>query len=157
MEGHNCLATNMQVNILSGLPGSGKSYHLRKHRQPGDIVLSADIVMGPIFKGYRLPEIHQSLIREYVALMERGGAKTVWIDNTNVSAAEIAPYYTVGKAFGAEVDILRFIPDPRIASARKVHAVSPETFQKMQQKLIRLIWEEINGFVMWKPSQIFYD
>jgi len=147
----------MLVNILSGLPGGGKSYHLRNHRQPEDTVLSADIKMGPVFRGYLLPEIHLSLVREYIALVARQGPGTIWIDNTNVSAAEIAPYWTVGKAYGAEVNVLRFIPDPRVAFARKIHDVAPKSYQKMQQKLIRLMWEEINGFVMWKPSQVFSD
>jgi len=113
----------MQVVILRGISGSGKSSYAK---MLGMEIVSADHFFE--FDGeYRfdpklLPIAHRQCLRTYVEMVRKG--KSVVVDNTNCSLIECAPYIAVAQAYliiGTMV--VDFHTDPQLAFNRSVHGV----------------------------------
>ncbi len=138
----------MKVTILQGLPGSGKSTYAQKildsiaAANDGDWegyeVVSADhfFMRGGTysFNPGKLPEAHAACLREYVDTL-RSGVEHVFVDNTNTSVAEVAAYYALAQAYGAEVEILYFPCTPEEAARRNTHGVPLAGCQAMAARL----------------------
>jgi predicted kinase len=138
----------MKVTILQGLPGSGKSTYAQNlinsiaAANDGDwegyVVVSADHFFMRVgtysFNPGKLPEAHAECLREYVDAL-RHEAEHVFVDNTNTSVAEVAPYYALAQAYGAEVEILYFPCDPQVAAERNTHGVPLAGCQAMAKRL----------------------
>lgn len=103
----------MKVFVMRGLPGSGKSSWIktqiaRMESQAPNVVISADsyhleTVDGKSvykFRPERARAAHDCCLSEFVRTMSLPSAIEVFVDNTNLSAWEIAPYVRVAEAFG---------------------------------------------------------
>lgn len=131
----------MQIKILSGLSGSGKTTFWQEHF-PGAFVVSADGFFcarakqlgldyhngGEGFDPSLLTEAHADCFRRFLSALEEQ-AHLVVVDNCNTSAWEIAPYVLAGAAYGYGVEILRLHCDPDTAMLRNVHGVPIAAFE----------------------------
>lgn len=101
----------MQVIVLRGLPGAGKSYYtqgLLFHHDDAVIVSADDfyVVNGVYTYTGKDQEAHQACWRDFkAALAVKTG--TVIVDNTNTEAHEIAPYVMEAWSRGYAVRIVR--------------------------------------------------
>ena len=104
-----------KVIILSGVSGSGKStliaHYLVNHKSTFKIV-SAD---NYFYKGAdycfdpsKLGEAHAQCFREFIEGMTtnwKDDDHVIFVDNTNTTEVEIAPYVLGAQAFGYDVEI----------------------------------------------------
>ena len=124
----------MQTFILRGVPGSGKSFlakQLAKSR--GAVIVSADtyfegrkIAFNPALIG----EAHASCFRAFLRTASAKRSDIV-VDNTNLTAWEISPYYLGSAALGYDAEILEVDCDPSVAFARQTHGVPAHVHKGM--------------------------
>lgn len=137
-----------RVIIMRGIPGSGKSTYVR-NRFPGALVCSADHYFEQSgeykFDASKLSEAHSACLRRFVRAVAHYGSLLVVVDNTNISAAEIAPYFQLAQAYGYEVTIYTVECQPAVAAKRNVHGVPEATIERMAKSLK----EAENFFPRW--------
>lgn len=145
------MAPKIIVKVLQGTPGSGKSTYARVMSNNGDYneYFSSDeyfITNGVYtFDHTKLDLAHSWCLRQFVdevtlAYSEINTGEldedlTIWVDNTNTSITDIAPYYAVAHAYGAEVEIIRFVCEPAVCATRNIHGVPEKTINKMLSRL----------------------
>lgn len=148
------------ILIARGIPGSGKTTGLTDRagltgspfddrgapRWPN--YFSTDLYWGPAYAFDRdqLSAAHAWTLRQFlVRLLELDGLygapgladrELLLVDNTNITAAEIAPYAQAGLAFGHAVRVVTFLCDPRVAMRRGRHAVSSGQILRMHANLL---------------------
>jgi len=135
------------VKILRGIPGSGKS---TLAREMGEVTVSADdyfTVDGVYsFNPRELPNAHQACWRRFYREAE-AGTEVIVVDNTNITAAEIAPYVLPAEANGYKIQIITIQADPVQAFNRNVHGVPFEVVLRMAERLNSEVlppwWEHI--------------
>jgi predicted kinase len=125
------------VTILVGIPGSGKSRYAQLRADLGKdlaVVVSADALFSESgtyrFDPSRLGEAHAQCMRRFVEAM-RAATELVVVDNTNTTATELAPYYAVARAYGYDVEVVRFACDPAVGASRNAHGVPFATCLRM--------------------------
>jgi tRNA uridine 5-carbamoylmethylation protein Kti12 len=118
-----------QVIVLSGASGSGKSVLARRlaseARTAGvDVVtVSADdafFAPDGTYKwdGDKLGEAHDECFRNFLKALVTLPEGLVLVDNTNTTAADIAPYMRAASAFAWTAKVVRIMVDPKVAAAR---------------------------------------
>lgn len=140
-----------KVIILSGISGSGKSTYAQKlvdeadrrgeiHSTVHDVQLvSADDYFTATwqegaetkseynFDPSKLSKAHQQCFRDFLSAVQSWASGLVIVDNTNTTAAEIAPYYLGAEAFGWEVEIHTLVcstyESVEKCAARNIHNV----------------------------------
>lgn len=153
----------VKVEIMRGLPGSGKTTWIKKLveqglppalvGQGGYVCVSADDYFmkdGEYkFDPARIGHAHAVCFRNFLDIITLANLSPelnyVVVDNTNISAFEIAPYVQAANAFGIESEIITVWCEPMKAAARNVHQVPATVVLQMYQRLIR---EELPPF--WK-------
>lgn len=129
----------MIVEILRGLPGSGKS---RYTKERDCAVFSADRFFerggNYFFEPSRIGDAHLDCFAKYLNHMREcaNGDGLVCVDNTNIHASEISPYVMVAAVFGVDVKVITFMCDPFTAYKRQVHGVPGNVFMSMYQDLL---------------------
>lgn len=130
--------TKPRVLILSGVPGSGKSTHasyLARRSLPSGsrAIVSADSFLPKKPKPEDFSKAHALCYREYLRELATRRKPHAWIivDNTNLSAWEIAPYYLAAAAMEFQVKVRRVMCDPEAAWKRQTHGVPFATFCQM--------------------------
>ena len=144
----------MNVVILRGIPGSGKTSYIGK-LTPGKrfAVCSADdyhyhIVNGVYkFDPASAPHAHNCCLKQYVKDLQCEIVLDLLIvDNTNLAAWEIAPYYRLAEANDFPVKIVRMHCPFEVAAKRNIHDVPVEKVWAMHQILMAdklpLWWKE---------------
>jgi tRNA uridine 5-carbamoylmethylation protein Kti12 len=171
-----------KVTIMSGPPGSGKSFQTQGYATVLDnegkqgIIVSADhyfcpelmprlaqteyfgipfnlvnsqtLLLGYEFDPSKLPMAHQQCMRGFIAALTAVKSLSdyhIIVDNTNINSVEIAPYYLVGEALGAEVEILRVEAELDVCIQRNVHGVPDEVITRMWTEFKQVQdhpWEE---------------
>jgi predicted kinase len=139
----------MEVIIMRGIPGSGKSTWIknfiaeRKWPENDYVIVSADhyFMVGSCYRydPKKIGEAHASCLRDFVAElypMRKDAPRGVIVDNTNTTAVEIAPYYALALAYGAEVKIVRVHCPFEVAHPRNVHGVPQSTVWRMYQNIL---------------------
>ena len=137
--------TAKKVVILRGLPGAGKSTFTAGLDLP---VVSADhYFLSPegeyVFRPEKLPEAHGQCFRRAVEHASRGEGFVV--DNTNLTAVEVAPYVALAGAYGLDHEIISVVADPEVAFRRQRHGVPRATFERM-----RAAFEGFHPMPWWK-------
>lgn len=136
----------MQVVIMRGIPGSGKTT-IRKERYPNALVCSADdyhMVDGVYkFDPAKAGFAHAWCLKKFVLAVNGDlgtfancRAETVVVDNTNSRVLEIAPYFRVAEAFGVPVKILRVHCQIEMALCRGTHNVPASTVFEMYANIM---------------------
>lgn len=150
----------MKVIIMRGIPGAGKSTYVRNNSKDGDVVVSTDSFFtnekGEYnFDPYKFPEAHGRCLRLFVQALDRLNLAdcTLWVDNTNITVAEIAPYYALAEAYGCDVHILTLRVNPKIAGPRNIHGVPESTVMNRACLLV----DEMERFPSWWRDQLVYN
>jgi hypothetical protein len=133
-----------KVIILSGIPGAGKTFlaqawqeQWRKTGRDHSMeIVSADlywIERSISFEPAKLSLAHHWCFRKFLMAVDgrNGDVDLVVVDNTNLTAVEIAPYHLAGSAFGYHVEITRLLIPHEIAWSRQVHGVPLGSFLSM--------------------------
>ncbi len=135
----------MQVVIMRGIAGSGKSTYV-KNTFGDNInvkVCSADhfhTVNGVYkFDPKRAGAAHNACLASFLSCVSRNddGYDYVIVDNTNTTAWEIAPYYRLAEIKGCDVKIVEVQVPVEVAIRRNVHHVPATTIKAMHSKMMQ--------------------
>lgn len=149
----------MKAVIVSGVSGSGKSSWIKA--QPwfdNASVHSADdfFIKDSTyqFDANKLDEAHSQCLRGFVEECKEAPLTTVLVvDNTNLASEEIAPYYSVARAYGYEVELITLHIDVYTAAERNAHGVSLRTIEHMYKKLherrLPHFWKMVKSNYRW--------
>lgn len=134
----------MQVKVMRGIPGSGKSTYAKLLREAAVLkdlpfICSADdfftLETGTYkFDPLKLGEAHKWCMQMFL-IMLRDKMTPVIVDNTNINLEDIAPYIAVGEAMGYDVEVIQVDTDPEVAAARNVHSVPRNKVMEMHRRL----------------------
>jgi len=129
----------MKLFILRGIPGIGKTTYASDLEDV--VVISTDDYFtdektGKMnFNPTKLDEAHTQCFRSTMLHLQFGD--DVVIDNTNVRCWEMSPYILLGRAFEAEISIIRFVGDPEVAARRNTSGVPRGTILRMDRRMVR--------------------
>ncbi len=139
-----------EVIIVSGIPGSGKSTWVKNNTNPYMTeVFSADTFFldkngSYKFDPTKLSQAHSSCLKNFTTRLfnlntsVKDSCKiTLVVDNTNTSAWEIAPYYSLAQAFNIPVKIIRLIVNPHTAFSRNIHGVEKDKVELMAERITK--------------------
>lgn len=137
------LGNNRRCLIMRGIPGSGKSYFLQKYCANYSVVSADHFFTAPDgsynFDPARLGEAHEQCLLRFVDLLTNPPAcsdeNLIAVDNTNLSAQEISPYYKLAKAHGFNVLICYLVVNTEVAVKRNVHGVNRVVVESMANRV----------------------
>jgi len=124
---------------MVGLPGSGKSIYLQ---QLGVTGLSSDAIRKWLADDETTQSIHDRVFQTLRYLLRHRlqlGRPATYIDATNLTPPERAPYVGIGRSYGAEVEAVWFDVPLDVCRARNAarHRVVPdEALVAMADRLI---------------------
>lgn len=128
----------MRVFVLQGPSGSGKTTYVKELMTPDSLVVSADFfhygsrlildrselsVLEDAeyqFDPRNLPAAHARCLKAFSQIMTNPRDQ-LFVDNTNISAAEAAPYMALAQAYGHEAVLLRVETKLSTCLARNHH------------------------------------
>jgi predicted kinase len=129
----------MRIVVLVGLPGSGKSTYLQ---QTGTAGLSSDAIRKLLADDETDQTLHDRVFQTLRYLLRQRLAihrAVTYIDATNLTPEERAPYIGIGKSYGCMVEAV-FFDAPlelcRERNSRRGRVVPEEALEKMAKKLI---------------------
>lgn len=146
----------MNIKIMRGVPGSGKSTWAKNLRQVTydqgllPIIVSADMYFTAsgqyMFDPTKLGEAHRWCMSSFINSCN-DHMNPIIVDNTNINLEDISPYVAVGEALGYDVEIVQIETDPEIAAARNTHGVPKakviEMARRMQVNRIPRRWNVV--------------
>lgn len=130
-----------KVNILIGLPGSGKSTYASQ--LPANRICSADNYfineLGVYqFERDKLGEAHKNCLRQFVKYLDSSNWENLVVDNTNLDNVEISPYYSLASAWNIPVTFVKFAYDIDKCFKRNIHGVPRKNIEVMAERLNKL-------------------
>ena len=137
-----------EVIITSGIPGSGKSSWIRRNTNPymTEVFSADDFFLDRNGRysfdpaGISLAHCHclksfSERLTVLCACEDDCCPVTLVVDNTNICAWEIAPYYSLATAYGAPVRVVRLLSEPSKAFRRNIHGVKREKVEQMAERM----------------------
>lgn len=136
----------MNVILMSGISGAGKSTYIRKRFGENPIVCSADhyFMQDGVyrFNPKLLPEAHGYCLRQYISfchsewLSQVDSGHDIIVDNTNTTVEELAPYVSIAAAYKHPIELVTIHCPPEIAAARSLHVNSLPALQAMYARIM---------------------
>ncbi len=129
----------MRIVVLVGLPGCGKSTYLERNHARG---LSSDTIRGWLADDETDQTIHDRVFEtlRYLLRQRLGlGRPVTYIDATNLTPQERAPYIGIGKSYGCEVEALFFDVPLEVCQERNAarHRIVPaDALARMASRMV---------------------
>jgi predicted ABC-type ATPase len=152
--------------IMRGIPGAGKSTFVKNNLLAYEpwVCSADDYFMNDgkyEFVAIDLKEAHAQCFRQAIEACDNHPTDNVVIDNTNISAVEIAPYIALANAYDRKPLIVTLEVDPFVAAQRCVHGVKAEKIGEMHYRLMKhdlpKYWPQAtiapNGTLMFNTNQ----
>jgi predicted kinase len=130
---------------MVGLPGSGKSTYLQ---QLGVNAISSDAVRLLLADDASIQTIHPQVFATMRYLLRRRlalGRPVSYVDATHLTPAERAPYVTIARKFGCDLEAVFFDIPAEICQQRnrqRQRIVPEEAIEAMRSKLVPPSLEE---------------
>lgn len=154
------------VYILSGPNGSGKSSYAEKmmadcrklNGKLSAVSISAEDYLSAnekyAFDFQNIGKLHEQCFKQFIFAMQ-AGFDLIFVDNTNTTSVEIAPYVLAAGAFGYTHNIITFrckdMGDIRTLTARNKHNVKfNEIFAQHNRICDRLLmpwWNAVDVYI----------
>lgn len=131
----------MNVIIMRGIPGAGKSTWAHRNTPSDTLICSADNYFVDDLSGeYRfnpkdIGKAHDWCFSSFLHNIRDPKLPAIVVDNTNLQSWEISPYYRVAETSGMNVKIVTVFCSFKIAALRNVHGVPLDKVWSMFQTL----------------------
>lgn len=126
-----------QIFLMRGLPGSGKSYWVIQNSHDAYIICADFLryIDGVYTYNPKTDHlIHDKVFFDYTDLVIKG-TERIFVDNTNTTLNQIAPFYRVGEIYNYQIKIIQMITPLHICIQRNTHKVPHKTMLKMAIEL----------------------
>jgi len=141
----------VEVIVLIGLPGSGKSTWASNYPCTGKkvVLASDDDLIEPTTGVYwwtreRVDQAHKNVMLQFIDHLQAEDVDLVILDNTNTRLEFVAPYLFVASAFEVKVRLIHIKHDVRDSLARNRHGVNSGRHADMERNLTYMLehWPE---------------
>ena len=141
-------ATDHDVLIFRGLPGSGKTTAAEAACK---VVYSTDDFWTGMdgvyrFDSSRLQEAHAWNFRRFLHALRTGAERPIGVANSACEAWEVAPYVMGALAYGAKPQVVTCLCTPQEARARQTKEIPPAVFDGMRRRFesvaLPLYWDQ---------------
>lgn len=136
----------MEIKILVGCSGSGKSTYIATHWPEAKVVSSDHFFMvdGEYrFDPTKLGQSHGKCLRDFVEHVQEGVALkqdyVLVVDNTNTTMQELAPYCAVAAAYGVPFEVVVLDVPPGVAAPRNTHGVPERGVERQYNRMQHMI------------------